>query len=94
LVINAVSRILRTGAPQRDLPPEYGKWGTARRRFIRRRDEWIWEKPLEILINEPDFGRLMTDADHRHLAENAFSHLGQWRGIAARYAKAPASLKA
>ena len=27
----------------------------------------------------------------RHLAENAFSHLGQWRGIAARYAKAPAS---
>jgi transposase len=28
LFINAVFRIPRTGAPLRDLPPEYGKWGT------------------------------------------------------------------
>ena len=28
LFINAVFWILRTGAPWRDLPQEYGKWGT------------------------------------------------------------------
>ena len=28
LFINAVFWILRTGAPWRDLPPEYDKWGT------------------------------------------------------------------
>ena len=50
LFINAVFWILRTGAPWRDLPPEYGKWGTVHQRFIRWRDKRIWEKLLEILI--------------------------------------------
>lgn len=48
LFINAVFWILRTGAPWRDLPPEYGKWGTVHQRFIRWRDKRIWERLLEI----------------------------------------------
>ena len=33
--INAVFWILRTGAPWRDLPPDYGGWKNTQRRFCR-----------------------------------------------------------
>ena len=62
--INAVFWILRTGAPWRDLPPDYGNWNNVNRRFCRWRDKGIWEKLLEKLIAEPDFEWLMIDASH------------------------------
>ena len=55
LFIDAVLWILRTGSPWRNLPVEYGKWGTVHHRFIRWRDKRLWEKLLEILIDDPDF---------------------------------------
>ena len=48
--INGVFWILRTGAPWRDLPPDYGKWGSVHQRFRRWRDKGMWEKILEALI--------------------------------------------
>jgi transposase len=62
--INAVFWILRTGAPWRDLPPDYGGWSNTHRRFIRWRDKGIWEKLLEQLVDAPDFEWLMIDASH------------------------------
>jgi len=56
--------ILRTGAPWRDLPPDYGGWSNTHRRFIRWRDKGIWEALLEKLIDEPDYEWLMIDASH------------------------------
>ena len=50
--------VLRTGAPWRDLPPDYGKWGTVHQRFIRWRRKGVWEKLPEILIAEPDYHAL------------------------------------
>lgn len=62
--INAVFWILRTGSPWRDLPPDYGHWKNVHRRFCRWRDKGVWEKLLEILIDEPDFEWLMIDASY------------------------------
>lgn len=64
LFINAVFWILRTGAPWRDLPPDYGDWKNTHRRFCRWRDKGIWESLLEQLVTEPDFEWLMIDASH------------------------------
>jgi transposase len=62
--INAVFWILRTGAPWRDLPPDYGGWSNTHRRFIRWRDKGIWERLLEQLVDAPDFEWLLIDASH------------------------------
>lgn len=64
LFINAVFWILRTGAPWRDLPPDYGDWKNTHRRFCRWRDKGIWEALLEKLVTEPDYEWLMIDASH------------------------------
>ena len=55
---------MRTGAPWRDLPPDYGCWSNTHRRFIRWRDKGIWEQLMEILIDEPDYEWLMIDASY------------------------------
>jgi len=62
--INAVFWILRTGAPWRDLPSDYGGWSNTHRRFIRWRDKGVWERLLEQLVDAPDFEWLMIDASH------------------------------
>ena len=62
--LNAVFWILRTGAPWRDLPPDYGDWKNTHRRFCRWRDAGHWEKLLGIIMHEPDYEWLMIDASH------------------------------
>jgi len=62
--LNAVFWILRTGAPWRDLPPDFGDWKNTHRRFCRWRDRGVWEKLLDEVIDEPDFEWLMIDASH------------------------------
>ncbi len=62
--LDGVFWILRTGAPWRDLPACYGKWGTVYQRFRRWREKGIWEKLLETLVDEPDFEWLIIDASH------------------------------
>ena len=62
--IDGVLWIIRTGAPWRDLPADYGKWGTVHQRFIRWRRNGIWEKILEVLIQDPDYEWLMINTRH------------------------------
>ncbi len=64
LFLNAVLWILRTGAPWRDLPSDYGDWKNTHRRFCRWRDKGVWEKLLETLIDDPDYEWLIIDASH------------------------------
>lgn len=56
--------MLRTGSPWRDLCPDFGNWNSVNRRFCRWRDKGVWERLLEIFIEEPDFDWLMIDASH------------------------------
>ena len=71
LFINAVFWILRTGAPWRDLPTDYGDWKNTHRRFCRWRDKGIWAQLLETLVTEPDFEWLMIDATHTKVHSHA-----------------------
>jgi transposase len=69
---SSVLWIFRTGAPWRDLPPDYGDWKNTHRRFCRWRDRGIWEQLLEVVIGDPDYIWLMIDATfvrcHQHAA--------------------------
>lgn len=76
LFINAIFWILRTGAPWRDLPPDYGHWKNVHRRFCRWRDNRVWENLLEQLIVDPDFEWLMIDATHIKVHPHASGAIG------------------
>lgn len=49
LVLEGIFWIHRTGAPWRDLPPEYGKWSTVHERFRRWRISGLFQRILEAL---------------------------------------------
>ncbi len=81
LFINAVFWILRTGAPWRDLPPDYGDWKNTQRRFCRWRDRGVWEGLLDVLIDDPDYEWLMIDASHIKVHPHAAGARGGNQGI-------------
>ena len=49
LVLDGVFWIARTGAPWRDLPEEFGKWGSVYRQFRRWSVSGLWDAMLEAL---------------------------------------------
>jgi len=63
---------LRTGAPWRDLPPEWGSWNTAYTRFSRWSRAGVWSRVQEELSRHADEEWLMLDATvvraHPHAA--------------------------
>ncbi len=74
--LNGVFWVLRTGAPWRDLPPDYGDWKNTHRRFCRWRDKGRWEYILETLVQEPDYEWLMIDGSHCKVHPHAAGAVG------------------
>ncbi len=52
--INGIMWILKTGAPWRDLPAEYGKWQTVYARFRRWTNDGLWLRIYRTLLRRAD----------------------------------------
>jgi len=51
-VVNAMVWILRTGAPWRDLPDEFGPWQTVYHRFNTWRKDGVWTAICDTLVTQ------------------------------------------
>jgi transposase len=71
LFVDGVLWILRTGAPWRDLPPEFGNWNSVYVRFRRWARKGVWESLFKA-FGDPDLEHVMIDATivraHQHAA--------------------------
>jgi transposase len=54
LILNGICWILRTGAPWRDLPKEFGSWKTVNSRFYRWLEAGVWDRVLHQLQIEAE----------------------------------------
>lgn len=70
--IEAVMWIGRNGARWRSLPPEYGKWSTVHKRFMRWSRKGAWQMIFNALAVNADTEWLMIDSTivraHQHAA--------------------------
>ena len=79
--INTVIWILRTEVPCRDLPLDYGKWGTVHQRFIRWQRKGIQNKLFEIFKGNKKFEWLMIDSAYVKAYQHSRSACGRNQAI-------------
>ena len=70
MFVEAVLWIVRTGAPWRDLPSEFGGWNTVYKRFSHWVKRGVFRRIFEALQDAPDMEYAMVDGTivklHRH----------------------------
>ena len=70
LFVEAVLWIVRAGAPWRDLPEQFGKWGSVWQRFRRWAKKGVFERIFAAFSQDPDFEYALIDGTivrvHRH----------------------------
>jgi transposase len=69
-MLNAMLWVVRSGAPWRDLPGDYGPWKSVYTRFRRWEKAGLFDQMLEIVSGDPDDESVMIDASiirvHQH----------------------------
>src|SRR5260221_8065413 len=73
-IINGILWILATGAPWRDLPPQYGSWHTVSHRFYPWRRAGIWQRILPALQRLSDRQRQLDLSAHLLAKHTVASH--------------------
>ena len=62
VMVNGMVWVLRTGAPWRDLPQQYGPWSSVYTRFSRWTRQGVWRRVLDELAKDADPIAYMVDA--------------------------------
>ena len=73
---NAVAWVMRSGAPWRDLPPDYGNWNSIFVRFRRLAKTGFWENLAANFSDCPDLEWVMLDASHIKVHQHGMGALG------------------
>ena len=86
-VLNGICWVLRSGAPWRDLPHEFGPYTTCYNRFVRWRRAGVWSRIMDALTGAHDAAVQMIDTSivrvHQHaacIARNKRQSMGRSRG--------------
>ena len=86
-VLNGIFWVLRSGAPWRDLPDNFGSYTTCYNRFVRWRRAGVWAKIMSALAGAHDAAVQMIDTSivrvHQHSAcitRNRRQSMGRSRG--------------
>ena len=61
LFVEAIFWRVRTGSPWRDLPPEFGNWNSAFRRFRRWAKGGVFDRLFEHVSGDPDMEYALID---------------------------------
>ncbi|MFW5735432.1 MAG: IS5 family transposase [Oceanidesulfovibrio sp.] len=70
-ILNGVIWILRTGAPWRDLPEEFGPWQTVYKRFNAWAKAGVWATVLEEFSLDADFESIILDGSYVRAHQHA-----------------------
>ena len=86
-VLNGIFWVLRSGAPWRDLPDNFGPYTTCYNRFVRWRRAGVWTKIMNALAGAHDAAVQMIDTSivrvHQHgacITRNRAQSMGRSRG--------------
>jgi transposase len=86
-VLNGIFWVLRSGAPWRDLPDNFGPYTTCYNRFVRWRRAGVWAKIMSALAGAHDAAVQMIDTSivrvHQHgacITRNRRQSMGRSRG--------------
>lgn len=86
-MLNGIFWFLRSGAPWRDLPENFGPYTTCYDRFVRGRKAGVWDQIVDTLTADQDAALQMIDTTivrvHQHgacIAANSEQLMGRSRG--------------
>src|SRR6516162_5122595 len=85
-VLNGIFWVLRSGAPWRDLPDDFGPYTTCYNRFVRWRRAGVWGRIMDALATAHDASVQMIDTSivvHQHgacIIRNRNQSMGRSRG--------------